>query len=208
MLNDSLLFGYRETVTNEQMDILKAITAPTEDTQIIIIEALAGTGKTFISTMGARLRKKQTEYIFAPCNEDQMGFLPGELFEKERPYLTPIRQALTKIREDPMKVLNTATGWIQAHSHTYDRGINYEDKTVIIDEAQNYTKHQLRKEITRCADNCKVIIMGNMKQCDLADPSKSGFRDYINHSYGVPWIKRMQLTHNFRGRIASWGDEI
>lgn len=205
---DSLLFGYHNTITTEQYDVLQAIVAPVEDVQILIIEAQAGTGKTFISTMGAKLRKKKARYIFAPVNEDELGFLPGELFEKEAPYLSPVKQALLKIREDPGKALNTASGWMTAHSHVYERGVNYEDETIIIDECQNFTLHQLRKIITRCADSCKIVLIGNIKQIDLPDPEQSGFKPYINHSYGMPWIKRYQLRTNFRGRVAQWGDEI
>jgi predicted ribonuclease YlaK len=205
---DNMLFGYRSSITDEQYDLLQAILAPTEEIQLIIVEAQAGTGKTFISTMGAKLRKKRMRYIFAPTNEDILGFLPGELGEKEAPYLSPVKQAVLKLREDPTKAINTMNGWISAHSHTYERGVNYEDETIIIDEFQNFTTHQLRKIITRCADNCKVILIGNSKQCDLADPSLSGLKPYIDHSYGERWIQRLRLTHNFRGRLAQWGDEI
>jgi predicted ribonuclease YlaK len=99
-------------------------------------------------------------------------------------------------------------GWISAHSHTYERGVNYEDETIIIDEVQNFTLHQLRKIITRCADSCKVILIGNLRQCDLVDSSLSGLKPYIDHSYGERWIRRLRLTHNFRGRVAQWADEI
>lgn len=205
---DSMLFGYHKTITNEQYDLLQAIVAPTEQIQIIIVEASAGTGKTFISAMGAKLRKKKMRYIFSPVNEDELGFLPGELNEKEAPYLAPLKQALLKLREDPAKSINTMSGWVSAHSHVYERGVNYEDETIIIEEVQNYTKHQLRKILTRCADSCKVILIGNMRQCDLPNPLDSGFKEYIDHSYGEPWIKRLYLTHNFRGRVAQWADEI
>lgn len=208
---DSLLFGYRNTITDEQYKILEAIVAPVEEIQVIMIEAQAGTGKTFISTMGAKLRwqqyKARMRYIFAPVNEDELGFLPGELFEKEAPYLSPIKQALMKLKDDPTKI-NSVSSWVLAHSHVYERGVNYENETIIIDEAQNFTLHQLRKIITRCADNCKIIIIGNNKQTDLDDIENSGFKPYWNHSYGYSWIQRYKLKHNFRGRVAQWGDEI
>jgi predicted ribonuclease YlaK len=208
---DSMLFGFRDRITNEQYDLLTAILAPTEEIQIVIVEAQAGTGKTFISTMGAKLRaqssKARLRYIFSPVNEDELGFLPGELNEKEAPYLAPLKQALLKLKDDPTKI-NNGTFWVEARSHVYERGVNYENETIIIDEVQNFTLHQLRKILTRCADNCKVILIGNMRQCDLPDPSKSGFQPYVDHSYGEPWIKRLRLTHNFRGRVAEWSDSI
>lgn len=208
---DSLLFGYHNTITDEQFAVLEAIVSPTEEVQIILLEAQAGTGKTFITTMGAKLRaqqyKSKMRYIFAPVNEDELGFLPGELFEKEAPYLSPVKQALLKLKDDPTKI-NSINGWVMAHSHVYERGINYENETIIIDEAQNFTTHYLRKIITRCADSCKIILIGNEKQIDLVNPALSGFKPYINHSYGQQWIKRLHLNHNFRGRVAQWADEI
>jgi predicted ribonuclease YlaK len=205
---DNMLFGFHKTITNEQKDLLELILAPTEEVQIIFIDALAGTGKTQAAVMGAKLRQKKLRYIFAGgVNEDDLGYLPGEKFEKEAPYLTPLKQALTKIRDDASKI-NTLSGWVVAHSDTYERGVTYEDETVIIEEAQNYTMHKLRKIITRCSDSCKVIVIGNMKQCDLKDPSDSGFHPYYSHSFGERWTRRATLTHNFRGRLAQWADEI
>jgi phosphate starvation-inducible protein PhoH and related proteins len=206
-LNDSMLFGFHRSITDEQRSLLKAILAPTEEAQIIIVEASAGTGKTLISAMGAKLRGKKMRYIFSPVNEDELGYLPGELNEKEAPYLAPLKQALLKLRDDPSKI-NNGTFWVSAHSHVYERGVNYEDETVIIEEAQNFTLHQLRKILTRCADSCKVILIGNDKQIDLCDTSLSGFKPYRDYSYGESWIKRINLTTNFRGRISSWADNI
>jgi predicted ribonuclease YlaK len=206
-LTDSMLFGFQKSITEEQYNLLQAILAPTEEVQLIIVEAQAGTGKTLMATMGAKLRQKKMRYIFSPVNEDELGFLPGELADKEAPYLQPLKQALIKLRDDPSKI-NNGTFWVTAKSHVYERGVNYEDETIIIDEAQNFTTHQLRKIITRCSDSCKIILIGNVKQIDLVDHSLSGLQPYINHSYGERWAKRLQLTTNFRGRVAAWADEI
>ena len=205
--NLGMLFGYYNSITGEQYDLLQAIAAPTEQVQVIFIDAEAGTGKTFMSVMGAKLRQKRLRYIFTAVNEDDLGYLPGEKSEKEMPYLAPLQQALSKIREDASKI-NQGTYWVTAHSDSYERGKTYEDETIIIDEAQNFTKHKLRKIITRCADSCKVIVIGNLKQTDLPDPKDSGLQDYVDHSYGYSWIQRHYLTVNFRGRVAKWADEI
>jgi phosphate starvation-inducible PhoH-like protein/PhoH-like ATPase len=78
---------------------------------------------------------------------------------------------------------------------------------VIIDEAQNFTHHELRKVLSRCTDSCKVIVIGNVKQCDI-DPRKSGFEAYMYHGLGHDWIRKVRLTKNFRGRVAQWADAI
>lgn len=215
-LKDNMLFGFRETMTQEQEQLLNLILAPTDQVQIIILEAEAGTGKTQWATIGARLRQKAFRYVFAPVQEGKQGFLPGDIVDKSDPYTAPLHQALKKIGEQPSKAIfdprlndfMNAQAWVKAHPHTFDRGTNYEDETVFIDEAQNFTLHELKKELTRCHDNCKIIIAGNLKQCDLDDPSKSGFEDYIYHSVGYDWIHKVNLTVNFRGRVAKWADSI
>lgn len=212
----NLLFGFKQTITQEQEELLELIQAPTEKVQIIILEAEAGTGKTQFATIGARLREKPFRYIFAPVQENSQGFLPGDIVEKSEPYTAPLKQALAKINEDPEKSIfdprvnkfMNSHAWVHAHAHTFERGTNYEDETVFIDEAQNFTKHELRKILTRCHDNCKIIIAGNLKQCDLQDPLDSGYEDYMYHSQGLNWIRKVQLTVNFRGRVAKWADSI
>jgi predicted ribonuclease YlaK len=212
---DNMLFGFRETMTDEQHELLDLILAPTEEVQIIIVEALAGTGKTQMATIGAKLRGKKMRYIFSPVQEGSQGYLPGDIIEKSEPYTAPIKQALEKIFEKPDAIFDprlnefmNKKAWVYAHPHTFERGTNYEDETIVIDEAQNFTKHDLRKIITRCHDNCKIIIIGNSKQCDLQDKSTSGFAPYVQHAIGHDWIKKVHLTHNFRGRVAQWADEI
>jgi phosphate starvation-inducible protein PhoH and related proteins len=213
---DSMLFGYRETMTDEQHEMLNLITEPVEVSKVIFVEAEAGSGKTLIATMGAKLRGVTARYIFAPVNEDEQGFLPGDIKEKSEPYVAPLKQALVKINEDPnnaifddrLNAFMNSKAWIHAHPHTYERGVNYENETVIIDEAQNFTKAQLRKIITRCHDNTKIIIIGNIKQCDLPDVSDSGLQSYMDHGGNKWFVRHVKLTKNFRGNVARWADEI
>jgi phosphate starvation-inducible protein PhoH and related proteins len=215
-IKDNMLFGYRSTMTEEQHEMLDLILAPTKEVQVVIVEAEAGTGKTLISTMGSKLRGKNMRYIFAPVCEDEQGYLPGDQVEKSEPYVAPLKQALEKINEDPSNAIfdprlnkfMNSKAWVFAHPHTYERGVNYEDETVVIDEAQNFTKHQLRKILTRCLDSTKVILIGNIKQCDLEDILQSGFEPYMKHGFSKNWIRKVELTHNFRGRTAKWADSI
>lgn len=213
---DNMLFGFADSMTHEQKEMLDLILAPTEDVNIVIVEALAGTGKTQIAVLGAKLRNTKMRYIFAPVAEDEQGFLPGDIVEKSEPYTAPLKQALIKINEDPFRAIYDTRAndfmnkdaWVTASPHTYERGVNYENETVIIDEAQNFTKHQLRKILTRCHDSTKIILIGNVKQCDLTDPSESGFEDYMYHAQNQSWARKVHLTKNFRGRIAQWADSI
>jgi phosphate starvation-inducible protein PhoH and related proteins len=213
---DNLLFGFKATITGEQQEFYDLMMAPCEEAQIIIVEAEAGTGKTQWATIGAKMREKKMRYIFAPVSEDEQGYLPGDIVDKSDPYVTPLKQALRKINEDPSSAIfdprlnqfMNSKAWVFAHPHTFERGTNYEDETVVIDEFQNFTLHQLRKILTRCHDNCKIILIGNKKQCDLPNPEDSCFEPYVYHAQGYDWIKKVQLTKNFRGRVAKWADAI
>jgi predicted ribonuclease YlaK len=213
---NNLLFGFAHTMTGEQWTLYDYIIAPVEHTQIIFVEAEAGTGKTQIATIGAKMRGVNARYIFAPVAEGAQGFLPGDRVEKDEPYLAPIKEALRKIREEDAIIdprlswisSHNRTAWMHAHSHTYERGRTYENETIIIDEAQNFTLHELRKVLTRCADSCKVIVIGNTKQCDLADKHQSGFEPFMFHACFAEWTAKVKLTKNFRGRVAQWADAI
>ncbi|HLO11567.1 MAG TPA: PhoH family protein [Pseudoneobacillus sp.] len=219
-LKDNMLFGFSDTITQEQMEFLELMKLPTDQVRLIILEAEAGTGKTQMAAIAAKLRHAELNsplrYIFAPVQEGKQGFLPGDIVEKSDPYTAPLAQALNKIREKKV-IYDPRLGedhvgnrgcWVYTHPHTFERGKNYEGETVIIDEAQNYTTHELVKILTRCHDNSKVILAGNTKQCDLEDPSSSGFAPFIIHSQGVPWVRKVNFTVNFRGELARWADSI
>lgn len=101
-----------------------------------------------------------------------------------------------------------AGAWIEAKSHIFMRGTNIKDSTLIIDEAANFTRGDLKKVLTRVHDSTKVIMIGHTEQCDLPDPSKSGFLPYLEHFRNEPYVKVIELTTNFRGRLAQKADEL
>lgn len=91
-------------------------------------------------------------------------------------------------------------------SHVFARGINIKDKVVIIDEAQNFTRGELKKVLTRIHDDCKVIMIGHDNQCDLPNPRKSGFVPCVELFKTQPYVNICELTHNFRGELATHAD--
>lgn len=97
--------------------------------------------------------------------------------------------------------------WVHAYSHNYMRGGNLKDCYVIIDEAQNLTKKELRKILTRIHDSCHVVLMGDPNQCDI-DPKKSGFMSYLMHYDGQPFAQICSLSKNFRGLISAHAETI
>lgn len=219
--DDSMFFGLRATMTEEQEEYVQALMDP--NINLVIVNAKAGTGKTTLAVAAAKIlvaEKKYRElfYTFAPVEEDSMGFTPGDVFDKEQKYHTPLIDALLEINEVPHQAIinpmdlnamkkNADKAWVKAASHTFLRGSNIKNRVVIIDEAQNFTVHQLRKVLTRCHDDCKVIMIGHTGQCDI-DPNKSGLEKYIYHSKSYDKSKVIYLSKSFRGELAEWADNI
>ena len=180
------------------------------------MNAKAGTGKTTLAVAAAAVLGKPIVYTFAPVQEGSLGFTPGTQEEKEAKYIAPLLDALSEINEDPRLALYRESNpdfmnehtWIKAMSHVFMRGTNIKDSTLIIDEAQNMTRGDLKKVLTRVHDSTTVIMIGHTEQCDLSNPSKSGFTPYIEHFKDEPYAKVIELTKNFRGKLASKADEL
>jgi phosphate starvation-inducible PhoH-like protein len=210
---NNLLFGFEPKLTDEQRTYVDAIF----DKRLTIVNAKSGTGKTTLAVACAKLIGKPLIYIFAPVEEKKMGYRPGNQSEKEREYLTPLKDALLEIGENPDKVIYDAANvelmkaghvWVYPMSHTFARGINLKDKTIIISESQNFTRGDLKKTLTRIHDTCSVIMEGHTGQCDLPDSNKSGFAPYIEHFRNEPYCKVLELNKNFRGQLAQHADKF
>lgn len=208
----NMLFGFADKLTEEQREYVDSIF----DNQLTIVNAKAGTGKTTLAVACSKLLGKPLIYTFAPVEERALGFTPGTTEEKESKYTTPLRDALAEIKEDERfsiiseknpDIINEGA-WITAKSHVYMRGTNIKDSTLIIDEAQNMTRGDLKKILTRVHDSTTVIMIGHDGQCDLPDPKKSGFVPYLEHFRNEPYAKVIELTENFRGELAQKADEL
>jgi phosphate starvation-inducible PhoH-like protein len=208
-----LLFGFGPKLTEEQRIYVDSIF----DNQLTIVNARSGTGKTTLAVACAKIIGKPLVYVFAPVEEGKMGFRPGNQSEKEREYLTPLTDALLEIgessakaiyNEENIEALKRGDAWVYPMSHVFARGINIKDKTVIIEETQNFTRGELKKVLTRIHNSCKVIMIGHDGQCDLPRASKSGFLPYLEHFREEPYVKICELNHNFRGRLAQKADEL
>lgn len=79
---------------------------------------------------------------------------------------------------------------------------------IILDESQNYTVNDLKKTLTRCSDDCKIIVIGHDKQCDLENAQSSGFVKYIEHFRGHEHCEVCALTINHRGWVSQFADEL
>lgn len=214
-LTDHMFFGMQ--LDEQQAAYRDAIWNP--DKLIVFCDAKAGSGKTQIAVMTAELLYKYGRYdgivyITAPVQEGKLGFLPGTVQEKLEIYNEPFYQAAEKANVDMQHAFfgdieseKCGSAYIECMSHNYLRGCNFENKVVIIDEAQNFYKDELKKVLTRMHDTCKVIVIGHTGQIDLYHhPENSGFAPYIKHFEGVEWAEICQLTNNYRGKISNHAD--
>ena len=155
-------------------------------------------------------------YIMSPYGERKQGWLPGSITEKSSVYFEAFYQALVKCGGNPYTDIKTTSladqkngsGYITCITDTYLRGSTLDNAVIIIDEAQNYTVSQLRTVLTRVGNNAKVIIIGHELQCDLDEPSRSGFKNYIEHFRGQDRTAFCDLVNNYRSWISRHADEL
>lgn len=209
---NNLLFGFEPKLTTEQRHYVDSIF----DKQFVISNSIAGSGKTTLAVACAKLLGMDLVYIHAVVEEDKIGFTPGNEEEKLAKYHLPLKDALTEIGEDPSQVVYSEKNiegvkagkvWVYPMSDTFLRGSNLKGKKfIVIDEAQNFTYPQLRKILTRISDDCKVVMIGHVEQCDLKDPNTSGFLPYLRYFSRKDYVAIADLTKNFRGRLAADAD--
>lgn len=216
-LSDSRFYGIR--LDREQIDLANTIWNPNID--IIFVNSMAGTGKTLVATGVANMLVeyglfKEIIYIMSPYAEKKQGWLPGTIEEKSSVYFDAFYQALDKCKVNVNTAVKSGgsiiddgkTGYITCVTDTFLRGVNLDNAVVIIDEAQNFTIQQLKKVLTRINGKTKVIVIGHDGQCDLDDPSKSGFAPYMEHFKTMERAALCSLTINHRGWISRHADEI
>jgi phosphate starvation-inducible PhoH-like protein len=209
---NNLLFGFEPKLTNEQREYVDSIF----DNQITFVNAKSGTGKTTLAVACAKILGKPLIYTFSPVEEGSLGFTPGSVEEKESKYFQPLLDALNEIREDPRFALKSEKNpeiinqgaWITAKSHIFVRGTNIKNSVLIIDEAQNFTRGELKKLLTRVHNTTKVIVIGHDKQIDLKDPKKSGFAPFLEWFREEPYCNVVELSVNFRGPLAQHADNF
>ena len=191
------------------------------DNTIVFCNAKAGTGKTTLAIGTADILVKHNQYdgivyICSAYGEKAQGYLPGSITEKSEVYFEPAYQAMiecnmninTCINSDSMVNQKYGEAYVTLLTHTFLRGTNLKKKVIILDESQNYTVSDLKKTLTRCSDDCKIIVVGHDKQCDLEDKSKSGFKKYIEHFRGHEHCEICELTINHRGWVSQFADEL
>ncbi len=160
----------------------------------------AGTGKTYLAVAMAinALKNKDVQKIVLarPAVEagERLGFLPGDLQEKVDPYLRPLYDALYDIlgREATLRLKEKET--IEVVPLAYMRGRTLDNSFIILDEAQNATKEQMKMFLTRMGFGSKVIVTGDITQVDLPRGKRSGLVDAMHILKGVEGMAFCTLT--------------
>ena len=161
----------------------------------------AGTGKTFLAVVMAvaALKKNQVEKIILtrPAVEagESLGFLPGDLKEKVDPYLRPVYDALYAIMGKDHTERLLERGTIEIAPLAYMRGRTLENAFVILDEAQNTTRAQMKMFLTRLGFGSKMVVNGDQTQIDLPHGhSQSGLMDAWHVLQGLPRISFVEFA--------------
>ena len=145
----------------------------------------AGTGKTYLAVAIAvnAYKSKQVEKIILtrPAVEagEKLGFLPGDLQEKVNPYLRPLYDALQEMLGVETYAKMMERGTIEIAPLAYMRGRTLNNAYVILDEAQNTTREQIKMFLTRLGENSKMVITGDLTQIDLPKGLVSGLKHAI-----------------------------
>jgi phosphate starvation-inducible PhoH-like protein len=197
---DIIAFTHRgkpiKAKTRGQKEYVGAI----KERDIVFSIGPAGTGKTYLAVAMAvsAFKNKQSEKIILarPAVEagERLGFLPGDLQEKVDPYLRPLYDALYEImgRDTALRLKEKET--IEVVPLAYMRGRTLDNSFIILDEAQNTTREQMKMFLTRMGFGSKVVVTGDVTQIDLPEGKASGLLHAERVLGGVPEITFCHLT--------------
>lgn len=193
--------------TANQKEFVKLI----KSRDIIICSGLPGTGKTYVACAAAlELLKHDPKYkkiviikSVTTLKDEEVGYLKGTLDEKLKPFMYSFIHNFEKIIGKQLVETLKATGMIEEMPLAYLRGINIDDAIVIIDEAQNISKQNMKTIMTRLGENSKMIFLGDTEQIDSKNPKESSLdfivrrfkdkEDFGTISFGMEDIVRHRL---------------
>ena len=160
----------------------------------------AGTGKTYLAVAAAVAAFRAGEIsriiLTRPAVEagERLGFLPGDLQSKVDPYLRPLYDALFDMLGPETYQKYLERGNIEVAPLAYMRGRTLDDSFIILDEAQNTSKEQMKMFLTRLGFGSKIVITGDITQIDLPTDKTSGLREAMRVLKGVDDIAIMKLN--------------
>lgn len=169
-----------------------------KSSEIIFGIGSAGTGKTFIAASyaaGELFHRRIQKIILTRPNVETgrgLGFLPGELEEKYAPYLMPFDSVFTRtLGKGFYEYALRKSKDIEPRPIGFMRGSSFDNAIILVDEAQNLTKTELKMLLSRIGKNCKVILSGDPKQIDITD---SGLEDAVRRLKGLSGISVVEFN--------------
>ncbi|MDD4323956.1 MAG: PhoH family protein [Eubacteriales bacterium] len=160
----------------------------------------AGTGKTYLAVAMAvkAFRNHDVSRIILtrPAVEagENLGFLPGDLQNKVDPYMRPLYDSLNDLMGFDTYHRHLERGEIEVSPLAYMRGRTLDDAFIILDEAQNSTREQMKMFLTRIGYNAKAVVTGDITQIDLPRSTRSGLSDAANLLKSVEGISSVELS--------------
>ncbi|MCA9090837.1 MAG: PhoH family protein [Planctomycetaceae bacterium] len=192
-----------------------------EDVRLVTLTGKAGSGKTLLAlAAGLELRQKYRQILLSrptvPLSNRDLGFLPGDISAKMDPYMQPLFDNLSVIKqendgergqrvqelveEEKLKITPLA----------YIRGRSLQRVFFIVDEAQNLTPHEIKTIITRAGEGTKVILTGDIRQIDhpYLDTLSNGLTYLINRMMGQPIFAHVGLEKSERSALAELASDL
>jgi phosphate starvation-inducible PhoH-like protein len=198
--NDLILFGINGRPIKARTENQRKLVKEFEFNDLLFAVGPAGSGKTYtaIALAVKSLKQKIVKRIILsrPAVEagEKLGFLPGDMREKIDPYLQPLYDALMDMIPPAKLKEHMENGIIQIAPLAFMRGRTLNNAFVILDEAQNTTKNQLKMFLTRMGDNAKFVVTGDITQIDLPDPQSSGLVQAMRILKEIKGIERIDFT--------------
>lgn len=181
-LNFKLNIKKEKTLNEAQKQLLEI--SKLKESKIIFVSGPAGTGKTWTAILAALESlnaKASTELIYirnaVESSSNTLGFLPGDLNDKIFPYMEPLIEKLEEhLPHDQIKTLQQEQR-IQMRTTGFLRGVSWENKVVVVDEAQNLDLHSLQTVMTRIGEGTKLFLCADPMQSDI---KRSGYQSVFN----------------------------
>ena len=203
----------RKTIVPRSVTQIAYMRALVRD-DIIFALGPAGTGKTYLAVAQAVAQlmsgSVQRLILSRPAVEagEKLGFLPGDMKDKVDPYLRPLYDALYDTMPPEQVERRLASGEIEIAPIAFMRGRTLADAFVILDEAQNTTKEQMKMFLTRFGQNSRMVVCGDPRQVDIPGGDRmSGLADAVTKLEGVEGFGTIRFTaadvvrHPIVGRI-------